>query len=143
MIRLSLLTITLCSLLVGNITGCQETNTTAHQGAEMTTGNLQTVTPEEAKALLDQQPEVVLLDVRTPEEFAEGHLSKAINLDYNAPDFAKQVKQLDPDQTYLVYCAVGGRSNKASTLMAELGFHDIYNAKVGFKDLKAAGIPAE
>ncbi|OWP65183.1 rhodanese [Hymenobacter amundsenii] len=81
------------------------------------------------------QSNVVLLDVRTPEEFATGHLPGAGNLDFRAPDVAEQLQKLDPNKTYVVYCASGNRSNKTALLMQEKGFKHVVNAGA-YKDLK-------
>jgi rhodanese-related sulfurtransferase/thiol-disulfide isomerase/thioredoxin len=99
------------------------------------------VNSQEAKALLARQPATTILDVRTGQEFAGGHLGKALNLDYNAPDFQTQLLGLDKTRPYLVYCAVGGRSGKAARLMQEMGFREVYNVTEGFVELKNAGIP--
>ncbi|MBO3269561.1 MULTISPECIES: rhodanese-like domain-containing protein [Hymenobacter] len=99
------------------------------------------VTPTETAALL-QKPDVVVLDVRTPEEYADGHLAGARNIDFKAPDFDDRIAQLDKSKTYVLYCASGNRSGKTATLMAEKGFAKVDNAG-GFKDLKAAGLPTE
>ena len=69
----------------------------------------------------------VLLDVRTPAEFASGHLEGAINIDVQSPDFDQQVAQLDPSATYLVYCRSGNRSGAAIDRMQGLGFSDLTN----------------
>lgn len=124
--------------------GCQET-TTSDQAAFFLkpTEGLFALSQDEARILLEQRPDVVVLDVRTPEEFAAGHLQNAVPLDYLMADFPDQVKKLDPNKPYMVYCAVGGRSNKAASLMAKTGFREVYNARAGFKDLKAAGLPTE
>lgn len=100
-----------------------------------------TVNSSEAKALLEQQPATRILDVRTPGEFAGGHLEKALNLDFNNPEFESQLAALDKTQAYLVYCAVGGRSSKAAALMQQMGFQRIYNVSEGLPALKSAGIP--
>ncbi len=68
----------------------------------------------------DQQN--VILDVRTPKEFRSGHLRGAVNIDYNAPDFDQKISNLDTSKSYLVYCAVGGRSAKACQKMGRLPF---------------------
>jgi len=99
------------------------------------------VTPTEAAALL-QKPDVVVLDVRTPEEYADGHLAGARNIDFKATDFDDRIAQLDKSKNYVLYCASGNRSGKTATLMAEKGFTKVDNAG-GFKDLKAAGLPTE
>ncbi|NVO84424.1 rhodanese-like domain-containing protein [Hymenobacter terrestris] len=82
-----------------------------------------------------RQPNVVLLDVRTPEEFATGHLPGAGNVDFRAPDLAAQLQKLDPSKTYVLYCASGNRSNKTALLMQEKGFKHVMNAGA-YKDLK-------
>ena len=84
-----------------------------------------------------------LLDVRTSEEFAAGHIPGAINIDINAPDFEKKVGALDKDKTYLVNCAAGGRSAKACGKMAQLKFPSLYNLQGGFKAWEKAGKPIE
>ncbi|MFD2787507.1 rhodanese-like domain-containing protein [Hymenobacter rubripertinctus] len=81
------------------------------------------------------RPNVVLLDVRTPEEYATGHLPGAGNLNFRAPDVAAQLQQLDPNKTYVVYCASGNRSNKTAVLMQEKGFKHVVNAGA-YQDLK-------
>ena len=57
---------------------------------------------------------VAILDVRTPQEFAQGHLAGAMNIDSSAPDFEQKLAALDRDKTYLVYCRVGegGREDR-------------------------------
>lgn len=69
----------------------------------------------------------VLLDVRTPAEFASGHLEGAINIDVQSPDFNQKVAQLDPSATYLVYCRSGNRSGQAIDRMQGMGFTDLTN----------------
>lgn len=96
-----------------------------------------------AKTLLDEEEGILLLDVRTPEEFAEGHLAGAKNLDFHQPGFAEQLRQLDPNQKYMVYCAVGGRSGKTLQMMEKMGFKEVYNVSEGFKELKEQGVPVE
>lgn len=102
---------------------------------------IRSVDSREAKKLLEQEEDIVLLDVRTPEEFSQGHLAGAKNLDFHAVDFGQQLKRLNPNQKYMVYCAVGGRSGKAMQLMEGLGFKKVYNVGEGFTELKDQGIP--
>lgn len=77
-------------------------------------------------------PGVVVLDVRTPEETAQGKIQGAIELDFRSPDFAAEVAKLDPEKTYLVYCRSGNRSGKACHLMAEKGFKNLFNLSGGY-----------
>lgn len=69
-----------------------------------------------------------VIDVRTPEEFAAGHLDGAVNLDLSDPDFADRVAALDPSAGYSVYCRTGNRSATAVALMVEQGFSDVTDA---------------
>ena len=85
----------------------------------------------------------VVLDVRTPKEFQSGHIAGAVNIDWNAPDFEKQVNELDKGRTYLVHCAAGGRSAKASEKLATLNFKSIYNLEGGLRAWEKAGKPVE
>ena len=64
----------------------------------------------------------VILDVRTPQEFAEGHLEGAVNLDVNAANFSTRLRELDPAGRYLVYCRSGNRSKQAIDRMKAAGF---------------------
>jgi phage shock protein E len=69
----------------------------------------------------------VIIDVRTPQEFAEGHLVGAINIDVQAPDFRDLVMALDTDGEYFIYCRSGNRSGQAITQMFQMGFTDMTN----------------
>jgi len=70
----------------------------------------------------------VLIDVRTPAEFAAGHLEGAINIDFQSPTFAAEVSALDPTGSYTLYCRSGNRSGQALAVMKDLGFTDLSNA---------------
>lgn len=137
-----LLSYSLFLLIIGSCNQVNE-NASVQMPAKKTetTAAIKNLNSREAQYLLAQQPEITVLDVRTNSEFAGGHLQNAANLDYNAPNFANQLEKLDKSKPYLVYCAVGGRSRKASQLMQEMGFKQIYNAAEGFPELKRAGIP--
>ncbi|RDV16011.1 rhodanese-like domain-containing protein [Pontibacter diazotrophicus] len=84
----------------------------------------------------------MVVDVRTPEEFADGHLTGAINSDYRGGDFAEEIKTWKKNKVYYLYCASGNRSGKAAELMKEAGFQNIYNIG-GFQTLREAGLPTE
>jgi len=73
-----------------------------------------------------------ILDVRTPEEWAEGTLKDAIRMNFFDDNFSEQLQQLDKTKPVYVYCKAGGRSAKAAAKMDELGFTTIYNLKGGF-----------
>jgi len=81
----------------------------------------------------------VVLDVRTKEEYAAGHIPGAVNIDVNAPDFQEKVTKLDKGKTYLVHCAAGGRSVKACGKLSQIDFPKLYNLEGGFKAWEKAG----
>ncbi|WP_116108766.1 rhodanese-like domain-containing protein [Lewinella sp. IMCC34191] len=89
------------------------------------------LTPEEFAKMMDDE-NVVLLDVRTPRETAEGVIDGAVELDFRDPDFASKLAELYKEPTYLVYCAAGGRSNQACEMMTEAGFERVYNLDGGY-----------
>lgn len=72
-------------------------------------------------------PGTVVIDVRTPAEFASGHLDGAVNIDVQSSDFEARVSELDPAGTYFVYCRSGNRSGQAIDRMEALGFSDLTN----------------
>jgi rhodanese-related sulfurtransferase len=101
------------------------------------------VSPDEAEKALKERKDVVVLDVRTPEEYKAGHIAGAKNIDFNAPDFAKQISTLDKSKTYLVHCAGGGRSGRSLATFKEQNFSSILHLDKGFKAWEAAGKPVE
>lgn len=80
------------------------------------------------------------IDVRTPEEFATGHLRGAVNIDLSAPDFDARIADLDETASYVVYCASGNRAGQAIQTMHDQGFGDLVNGG-GYEDLAASGLP--
>lgn len=95
---------------------------------------------EEGLALV-ADPSVVVVDVRTPAEFAEGHLDRAQLVDFSAPGFRERIAQFDRSTTYLVYCRSGNRSGQATAVMAELGFTEVYDLHGGIGAWQGAGAP--
>ncbi len=91
-----------------------------------------------AQFMAEQKADAVVLDVRTPQEFASGHLAEAQNIDFRSAEFRNMVADLDRDQTYYLYCRSGNRSGQASEIMAEMGFTSLYNIG-GLADLESAG----
>jgi len=111
---------------------------------ETPTRIIENITPREALNLIqDNQnnPDFVIIDVRTPQEFAEEHIENAINIDYYSETFRDELNNLDKNQTYLVYCRVGRRSRNALDIMAELNFREAYNMLDGINGWKAEGLP--
>ena len=86
--------------------------------------------------------DVVVVDVRTPEEFTAGHLPNAVNINVEAEDFDAQIASLDKATTYGVYCRSGNRSGVASEKMANAGFTSVINSTAGLDELVANGAMA-
>jgi len=84
---------------------------------------------------------VVTLDVRTPGEFAEGHIEGAQLIDFQSGNFENEISSLDKNATYAVYCRSGNRSGQAVKVMHDAGFHNVYNLDGGVIDWANAGLP--
>ena len=96
-----------------------------------------------SERLLREHPEVRVLDVRTPEEFAAGHLAGAYNIDYFNPNFREKAAHLDKTKPYLIHCATGRRSALAREVLRSLNFHALYHLDGGIKAWEKAGYPVQ
>lgn len=76
-------------------------------------------------------PQAVLVDVRTPDEFSSGHIPNALNIDFQNTSFVSEVKKLDTNKTYFVYCRSGNRSEQAIRIMKQNGIKNIYELQGG------------
>jgi rhodanese-related sulfurtransferase len=95
---------------------------------------LKSISVEEAAQLIEtngQNPDFIILDIRTPQEFASGHLEGAVNIDYYSESFTQELNALDKSKTYLMYCRSGGRSARALQSMKSLGFTEVYEMSEG------------
>ncbi|TAH43892.1 MAG: rhodanese-like domain-containing protein [Bacteroidetes bacterium] len=110
------------SLLFGSAS-CQQT--TQNKDAAVIS-----VESQEFKKLVDAK-EGVLLDVRTPEEFNEGHIPGAINIDFRSENFKAELEKLDKTKTYEVYCRSGKRSSSSAEIMEGMGFKKVINLSGG------------
>jgi len=92
---------------------------------------------------LTKDKNVFLLDVRTPNEYKNGHLKGATLIDFYQSDFKQKLAKLDKQKTILVYCKSGGRSNNTGTILKEMGFKDVYDLQGGITAWEKAGKPIE
>lgn len=97
------------------------------------------VDAEKAAALIEEKSDLVILDIRTPEEFAEGHLAGAVNIDFNAENFAEEIAKLDSSKPYLMHCRSGRRSGQALPVFEGLNFGKLYHLDVGMNGWVEAG----
>ena len=105
--------------------------------------NVTNVTSEAAEKLLAEKKDMVVLDLRTPEEFKAGHIPGATNIDFLAANFATNLASLDKTKTCLVHCASGGRSTRALPVFQEQKFQSVMHLDGGFKGWQAAGKAVE
>lgn len=105
-----------------------------------TAGLIEHVDASTAARLIEQSGPAIL-DLRTPEEYAVAHLAGARLVNYNSPDFARELAKLDRDRTYLIHCASGRRSTAALDTFRELGFRHVIHLDGGLKAWLAAGLP--
>jgi len=83
------------------------------------------------------KPSNVIIDVRTPQEFNDGFIRNAVNINiYDSNDFIEKVQSFSMKDEIYLYCKSGGRSSAACQIMAQLGFENVYNLKGGITDWK-------
>ena len=103
-----------------------------------------TVSPDEAYRLIQENrdnPNFVIIDIRTPQEYQAGHIDGAVNIDYYSPNFKEELNKLDKTKTYLIYCRTGHRSGLAMPIFKELGFQKVYELGGGITAWAAKGYP--
>jgi len=96
------------------------------------------ITLEEAKSCIDEG--IAVLDVRTKEEYEDGHIKESKNIDVQEESFEDKLEDLDKSKNYIVYCMGGGRSLKAVRVMKENGFSDAHSMTGGIRDWKDKGL---
>lgn len=99
------------------------------------------LTAKDVAAVIDENPDFIVLDIRTAKEYAEGHIENALNLDFYMDNFRTRLAALDREQTYIVHCRSGGRSGKAVPMMEDLGFKKVVHLAGGIKDWEASNLP--
>ena len=88
---------------------------------------------------LVQLGNVQLIDVRTPEEYNEGHIESALNINFYDDNFEELIEQVDKSKPVAVYCGKGGRSAKCASFMKNAGFTKIYDLNGGITEWKFKG----
>lgn len=102
-------------------------------------GNIEVITAEEMQSILDLE-DIQLVDVRTPEEFKEGFIANAQNIDYFSDTFDEDIEKLDKSKPVIVYCKSGGRSAKCADKLLEAGFVKVYDLEGGISKWKHKGL---
>jgi len=112
--------------------------------SDTTTQSIELVPPADAAQVIADDPTgLVVLDIRTLDEFNEARLADAIMVDFYADDFAAQLDTLDKNVPYVMYCNSGNRSSDAVKTMKELGFVEVYEIDGGIVNWYDQGFPIE
>ena len=94
---------------------------------------------EKAIKLVNSSTNLIIIDVRTREEYLAGNIPNSINIDVLSQDFKSKIDMLDKNKEYLVYCRSGNRSAIASSIMSTNGFLNIYNLQnIAYQDFANA-----
>ena len=139
----------LASVIALMLSACAQGIATADGSGEGRPGSgsgVRSLTPKEALLFIEQnkgKSSFMLLDIRTPEEFATGHIDGAVNINYNGDDFVSRLDALDKQRTYMVYCRTGRRSSDAVRIMTRLGFTTIIRISGDIVRWKAEGLPVK
>ena len=99
--------------------------------------------PDEFSVKLNSSKNAQLVDVRTPGEYKDGHLTKAVNIDYKNAEFTENVNKLDKNKPVFVYCLAGARSAAAAKILHDKGFTEVYDMAGGYIKWTAAGKTVE
>jgi rhodanese-related sulfurtransferase len=120
--------IVLILILSLGLTGCGQTvRSTASKDEAVSL-----ITPEELSTIPD---DVQLIDIRTPQEFDQGHIKNAVNIDFYKPGFMKKMEEeLDKNKDLYIYCRSGHRSGIAAQNLSSSGFKKIYDLKGGINN---------
>jgi rhodanese-related sulfurtransferase len=104
------------------------------------------ISPLQAKALMDahiDNPDFIIIDIRTPLEYRLGHLPNARLLNYYSKEFLVELKRLDKNKTYLFYCHNGGRSGYTMGLIEKMGFRHVYHLARGIVIWRRENLPVK
>jgi rhodanese-related sulfurtransferase len=138
----AILSLTLVAACGGSDSTSDDGTVPATSGDIAVASGFTLVSPEEAAATIADPPEdLVILDVRTPEEFAEGHIEGAVMVDFYSDTFDDELAALDPNVPYVVYCRSGNRSGQTITKMEQIGFQSVEDIDGGVVAWAGAGLP--
>lgn len=123
----------LCAAILFSCTNQQQAQAASPVGSEA-----KRISAVEFSERTQASKEQTIIDVRTPEEYTESHITNAINMNWNAPEFQNQVAVLDKSKPIYVYCMRGSRSAEASDYLAKNGFTEIYDLEGGITKWREA-----
>lgn len=124
------------SLLLFFLSSCSSSN--------INDSAIKKVNIDTTRNLLSQENRVVILDVRTPEEYKLGHIQGALNVNIMDDKFTNEISKLERNQTYIVHCAANakdGRTDKSLKIMKNLGFNNLFDMSGGINKWVQEGNP--
>lgn len=110
----------------------------------LVTASVPSISVRDASTLIQDNknnPDFMIIDVRTADEFNSGHLANAVNIDYYSSDFKSNIAKLDRNKEYLIYCRTGVRGAAATQIMLDIGFTRVHNLTGGILEWTNAGYP--
>jgi rhodanese-related sulfurtransferase len=110
-------------------------------GCSSNSAHLVTVSPDTVATIIADDSSEIILDIRTPEEYDQGVIEGAINIDFYEPTFASDLDALDKDAHYVLYCRSGNRSGQAMSTFEDLGFTNVTEIDGGIANWYEAGLP--
>ena len=99
------------------------------------------LSPQDFSAKISE--DIILIDIRTVEEFNSGKIAGATNIDFYSASFRSELDLLDKNKTYLIYCRSGSRSSQAMNIMKSLGFSEVYELNGGINTWVIARLPIQ
>lgn len=127
-------------VLMGNMASCQSAGKKLPDG---TTSVSVTVSADDFQKKMSSLKDVQLVDVRTPDEYREGHIKNSLNINVQGSSFEAEVAKLDKKRPVMVYCRSGGRSASAQRMLIDMGFAEVINLDGGIRGWQSAGKPVE
>ena len=109
-------------------------NQSERSNTKTTTEQVERISKEQFKKVIESYPEVQIIDVRTEKEFNKGSIAKAININYMDENFEARIRDLDKNKVTLVYCQAGGRSAKALQVLKKAGFVRVAELEGGYSN---------
>jgi rhodanese-related sulfurtransferase len=123
--------------IFGLLLSCKNETTTSTAETEVK------LVPVEDVLNIVQMEDAQLIDVRTPEEFEEGHIANALNIDFFSDNFLQNMEKLDKEKPVVLYCKSGNRSNKSVQKLKDSGFSKIYDVDGGITEWKSKGFDVQ
>jgi len=130
--RIFLLTFVLISFIA-----CGQKENSKSNDTNVDQASISLISPADLNSI---NKDILLIDVRTPEEFASGHIENAVNMNYSDSDFDAQLKKLDKNKAVYLYCKIGKRSANTADKLEEMGFAKIYDLEGGTVNWLAEGL---